>query len=72
VPEGVAVSIRDTGPGLDEAVRARLFQPFASTKATGLGLGLAISRSIIENHGGRLSADSNPDGGTVFSFTLPA
>jgi two-component system, LuxR family, sensor kinase FixL len=67
----VKVTVHDTGPELAAAVRVRLLEQFFTTKAQGLGLGLAISRSIIEAHGGRLWAENNA-GGTTFSFTLPA
>jgi two-component system sensor kinase FixL len=68
----VEVSIVDTGPGLPADVAARLFQPFTTTKDKGMGLGLSISRSIIDNMGGRLHAKPNPEGGLVFIFNLPA
>jgi len=67
----VEVSIADTGPGLPMDIRAKLFEPFVTTKVGGLGVGLSICRVIIEAHGGRLQADDNPEGGTIFSFTLP-
>ena len=67
----VEVSVADTGSGLSPEVRAKLFQPFTSTKAGGMGVGLSICRIIIESHGGRLWADDNVDGGTIFRFTLP-
>ncbi|WP_431307635.1 PAS domain S-box protein [Caulobacter endophyticus] len=67
----IEVSVADTGAGVDDEFRERLFQPFMTTKAEGMGVGLSISRSIIEAHGGRIWADANPDGGTVFRFTLP-
>ena len=67
----VEIAIGDTGPGLAEEVEERLFQPFVSTKAGGMGIGLSISHSIVEAHGGRLWATPAPDGGTVFHFTLP-
>jgi two-component system sensor kinase FixL len=65
------VSVCDTGPGVDETFRERLFQPFMTTKAEGMGVGLSISRSIIEAHGGRLWADADAAGGAVFHFILP-
>ncbi len=65
------VSVADTGPGIADAVRERLFQPFMTTKAQGMGVGLSISRSIIEAHGGRIWAEANPGGGALFRFTLP-
>jgi signal transduction histidine kinase len=67
----VEVSIADTGPGLPAAIQETLFQPFHTTKADGLGIGLSICRTIVEAHGGRLMAGDNPGGGTVFRFTLP-
>ena len=67
----VRVTVRDSGLGIDRADLERVFQPFYSTKAEGMGMGLAISRSIVEAHGGRLEAANNPDGGATFSFTLP-
>lgn len=66
----VVVSVEDTGPGLG-ADAARLFETFYTTKPTGLGMGLPISRSIIERHGGRLWAETNGDGGATFRFSLP-
>jgi two-component system, NtrC family, sensor histidine kinase HydH len=68
----VAVTVRDTGPGLAPWVRERLFEPFVSGKETGLGLGLSISRRLIEAHGGTMTGDNAPSGGAVFRFTLPA
>ena len=67
----VELSVRDTGPGLAPEVAGRLFEPFVTTKATGMGLGLAICRSIVEAHGGRLSAEPAAGGGTVFRVELP-
>jgi two-component system sensor kinase FixL len=69
--DGVEVRVTDTGPGLPETVRARLFQPFVTTKSEGLGVGLSISRTIIEAHGGELVAESGTGGGTTFRFTIP-
>ncbi len=68
---GVVVSVRDRGVGLPAGDSARLFEPFFTTKSSGLGMGLSISRSIIEAHNGRLWATANSDGGTTFHFTLP-
>jgi two-component system sensor kinase FixL len=70
--EMVEVAVADSGPGLDEAVAKQLFQPFITTKARGMGLGLSISRSIIDAHGGRLWAVPVPQSGVSFQFTLPA
>ena len=66
----VAVSIADTGTGLAPEIPPKLFEPFISTKSTGMGVGLSISRTIIEAHGGVISAKPNEGGGTVFRFTL--
>ncbi len=66
----VQVSVSDTGPGVSAEVADQLFQPFITTKRTGMGVGLSISRTIIESHGGRIWFENRPDGGAVFSFTL--
>lgn len=65
------VSVADTGPGIAPEVADRLFQPFVTSKAAGMGVGLSISRTIVEAHGGRIWAEPAPGGGTVFNFTLP-
>jgi signal transduction histidine kinase len=70
--DGVLVTVRDSGPGLAPAMLERPFDAFYTTKATGLGLGLSICRSIIEAHDGRLWAEANVPRGVVFQFTLPA
>jgi C4-dicarboxylate-specific signal transduction histidine kinase len=67
----VFVEVQDTGPGLDPANLDRLFQSFYTTKPDGMGMGLAISRSIVEAHGGCLSAAANKPRGAVFRLTLP-
>jgi len=69
--DAIEVAVSDTGSGLAPAVERRLFTPFFTTKAHGLGLGLAICRSIIESHGGRLWASSQPGAGATFRFSLP-
>lgn len=66
----VAVSVSDTGSGLAPEVSRRLFQPFITTKRHGMGVGLSISRTIVESHGGQISAKSSPETGTTFRFTL--
>jgi C4-dicarboxylate-specific signal transduction histidine kinase len=68
----IEVAVADIGPGIPGAISGRLFEPFVSTKHQGMGLGLSISRSIIEAHDGRLTVEPNPGGGTVFRFTLPS
>jgi two-component system sensor kinase FixL len=66
----VEVSVADTGSGIAPDFVERLFQPFATTKAQGMGVGLSICRTIVEAHGGRIWAEANPVGGTVFKFTI--
>jgi two-component system sensor kinase FixL len=70
-PAEVEVSISDTGSGIAPEVAARLFSPFVTTKSGGMGIGLAISRDIAEEHGGSLLFAPNPGGGSVFRLTLP-
>jgi signal transduction histidine kinase len=66
-----AISVSDNGAGIDPAVATRLFEPFVTTKSEGMGLGLLVTRSIVESHGGKIWATPNPDRGTTFTFTLP-
>jgi two-component system, LuxR family, sensor kinase FixL len=68
----VAIKVADTGSGIAPEITAQLFQPFITTKRQGMGVGLSISRTIIEAHGGTIVPRPNPGGGTIFSFTLPA
>ncbi len=70
-PAGAQVEVHDHGRGFSADVAEKLFEPYFTTKPDGLGMGLNISRRIIEAHGGRLSAVANPDGGATFQFTLP-
>ncbi len=67
----VEVACRDLGAGLPCDASQRIFEPFFTTKRRGMGMGLSISRTIVEAHGGRITAKSNPDGGATFAFTLP-
>jgi signal transduction histidine kinase len=67
----ICVSVRDAGPGFPDGLADQLFEPFFSTKEEGTGMGLAIARSIVEAHGGTLSAENCPDGGALFSICLP-
>jgi signal transduction histidine kinase len=69
LPDPVAIS--DSGPGLPSANLARIFEAFYTTKASGLGMGLSICRSIVEAHGGRLWATQNEPRGAVFCMALP-
>jgi two-component system sensor kinase FixL len=66
----VEISVADTGSGLPEEVRSRLFQPFVTTKPTGMGIGLSVCQGIVQLHGGRLWAEDRCGGGTVFRFTV--
>ncbi|WP_298213677.1 sensor histidine kinase [Acidocella sp.] len=68
----VRVEVADTGPGIAPEIRGRLFQPFITSKSQGMGVGLSVSRTIVEAHGGRLWAEPRPGGGTLFAFTLRA
>jgi PAS domain S-box-containing protein len=68
----VAVEVADTGLGIPGAVRDSLFEPFVTSKAEGTGIGLSVSRTIVEAHGGQIMAEDKPDGGALFRFTLKA
>lgn len=70
-PDWQEVIVRDTGPGIAPEIVDKLFTPFLTTKKDGMGIGLSISQSIIEAHSGRLLAEPNPGGGTIFRFRLP-
>jgi signal transduction histidine kinase len=67
----IQIEITDTGKGMSDETREKIFQPFFTTKSKGSGLGLAISRQFIEMHGGTISADNNPQGGSIFRIVLP-
>jgi two-component system sensor kinase FixL len=67
----VRISISDTGSGIPRGMEEKLFQPFATSKPTGMGVGLSISRGIVEAHNGRLWFEANPLGGTTFHLDLP-
>ncbi len=69
---GVRLTVTDTGAGISPLMKDRLFTPFASTKPTGSGLGLSISKRVVEGHGGRIEAANGPDGGACFTLVLPA
>ena len=67
----VIISVQDTGPGLEQQSTAKIFDPFVTTKDKGTGLGLALSRMIVEFHGGRIIAQSDPGSGARFQIVLP-
>jgi two-component system sensor kinase FixL len=72
-PEGrthVRISVADTGSGISPEIGDQLFTPFLTTKRQGMGVGLSISRTIVEAHGGRIWVEPNERGGTIFHFTL--
>jgi two-component system sensor kinase FixL len=66
----IAITVADTGTGIAPEMTSQLFQPFVTNKRHGMGVGLSISRTIVEAHNGRITAEPNPGGGTVFRFTL--
>jgi signal transduction histidine kinase len=68
----VVVSVRDVGPGIDPAHLDRMFEPFFTTRSEGMGMGLAVCRAIVDDHGGRIRAENHPDRGAAFTFELPA
>ncbi len=70
--DGVSVEVQDFGAGMDGATLARIFQAFFTTKPKGMGLGLSISRTIVDAHGGKLSAQSMPGQGSTFRIELPS
>jgi len=67
----VQISVADNGPGIAQEIRGKLFQPFVSTKKTGMGMGLSICRTIVSSHNGCIWAEPNPTGGTIFRLILP-
>jgi signal transduction histidine kinase len=67
----VTLAVTDSGPGIAPEARARLFEPYYTTKARGLGLGLAIARQIVEAHGGAIDVEAVQGGGSRFRVTLP-
>ena len=69
--DNVTASVTDNGPGIDDTVMSSLFEPFYTTKTEGLGMGLTISRTIIDGHRGRFWAENNHDSGATFYFTIP-
>jgi C4-dicarboxylate-specific signal transduction histidine kinase len=68
----IEIAVADIGPGIHGDIAGQLFRPFVSNKHDGMGLGLSISRSIIEAHDGQLIMEPNPGGGSIFRFTLPS
>jgi two-component system sensor kinase FixL len=68
--DSVRVSVQDSGKGIEEEIKEKLFKPFVTTRESGFGIGLAVSRSIIENHNGEIWAENIPGGGAEFSFRL--
>ncbi|MDK1492541.1 oxygen sensor histidine kinase FixL [Sinorhizobium sp. 7-81] len=71
-PGEIAVVVEDTGGGIPEEIAGQLFKPFVTTKASGMGIGLSISKRIVEAHGGEMTVSKNAAGGATFRFTLPA
>jgi C4-dicarboxylate-specific signal transduction histidine kinase len=71
IEDNAVISVRDAGTGLQAKVDGQLFEPFVTTKTTGMGIGLTIARSIVDAHRGSLEAHNNPEGGATFTVTLP-
>jgi signal transduction histidine kinase len=71
-PEWIKITVRDSGPGVSEQMLGNVFSPFRTSKEAGMGLGLSISRSIANAHGGELTFENHPEGGACFYFTLPS
>jgi two-component system sensor kinase FixL len=69
--EYIVVEVSDTGPVISEEIAERLFQPFVTSKQSGMGIGLSLCRTIVESHGGRIWFESKAAGGTAFRFTIP-
>lgn len=67
----ILIIVEDSGPGLNPEIAEKIFSPFFTTKPQGTGMGLSISRSIVESHGGRLWSVPRPSGGGIFQFTIP-
>jgi two-component system sensor kinase FixL len=67
----VSISVSDSGPGLDPKVAGRLFEPFNTSKKDGMGIGLTVCRSIVQEHGGAIAAAALPEGGVAFTVELP-
>jgi two-component system sensor kinase FixL len=68
----IDISVSDLGAGIEPAVMARIFEPFFTTKVSGMGMGLSVSRAIVQAHGGKLSVENGPEGGAMFRVSLPA
>jgi len=66
----VTISVRDQGPGVDPAIKEKLFQPFVTSRESGFGIGLAVSRSIIDRHNGKIWTENIEGGGAEFSFRI--
>jgi two-component system, NtrC family, sensor histidine kinase HydH len=71
-PSGIAIAVRDTGPGISREALPRIFEPYFTTKRTGTGVGLAVAKNIVEGLGGRITAESGTNGGTVMTIHLSA
>jgi len=69
--KGIKIVVEDCGIGLSSEIADKIFQPFFTTKEQGIGMGLSISRTIVESHAGRIWATSRAEGGAVFQFTIP-